>query len=357
MKKPIPKTVMYKPMGRKSAPGKFDGTTSYHLDYKQWCLDNRPHLKPFDEYIPNKSAFEGMPTYKSDYVTHDIDMRASLKPHEVPRKCNQPFDDSTRYKTDYPAKELPQKFVPEKPQYCPSGAKLDDLTTTKRDYDEKKGGKMCSFKPDNNAYSSSAPFDDKTTQKIDYKKWPTMKPYCHEKDKYMRPEGQMDFGTTHLQAFDEKPIQMIGPHKPQSVRKNLGKFEGMSDYKDTYRRWSPIQNQKVVNQSGYVPPDVPFEGVTENQAEYFAKSERPRSSMRPKHQQVGSNQPFYDKTAYNSDYTRKEIAPCPAAMLETSKSAFNFNHEDSTGHKYYSQCMKPEVNSMHITIAPLSVHG
>merc|ERR1712168_880470 len=106
-------------------------------------------------------------------------MRPSMKPAEAPKKNNQPFNETTGYKIDYQAKELPPRFKHNAPEYSPCNAPFDDLTTTKRDYDEKKAEKMNNFRPDNNAYSSSAPFDGNTIQKIDYQKWPTEKPYSH----------------------------------------------------------------------------------------------------------------------------------------------------------------------------------
>merc|ERR1719210_1337515 len=103
-----------------------------------------------------------------------------------------------------------------------------------KDYTEKAAEKMPSCAPNTGAFKSDAPFKDETTQRVDYKQWPTDRPYVHEPEQYRRPDGDFDFNTTHKKAYTKKPIAARVAVRPPSRKREAGKFNGATTTKEDY---------------------------------------------------------------------------------------------------------------------------
>lgn len=58
-------------------------------------------------------------------------------------------------------------------------------------------------------------------------------------------------------------------------------------------------------------------------------------SFKPDGVAFQSDAPFDGNTLYRTEYTHKEIDPCPAALVDTHRSGYVFDGVDEHGHKVY----------------------
>ena len=336
-KKPLELRAMRKAPETKKSPGKFDGTTNYKEDFRKWQPGEKPKITMKSDYVPPDSKFEGLPTYQHDYIKHNQAPRHAIKPDVNAMMSDQPFDDRTGYRDDYIKHRIPPKERKEKQQWEPNKTKLDGMTTYHKDYQEKNGPKQPSCKPDVGAYQSNAPFEDGTTQRTDFKRWPNERPWIKEPDNYIKPEGDIDFYTTTGTDYNKKPLQKNVMKRPSSRKGVPGKFDGTTNYKEDFRKWQPGERPKMTMKSDYSPPDAPFEGNSNYTSDYIRHRIDPTRSTKPHDEGYNSNAPFEDGTMYRQDYTKKHLPPCPAAILETGQSGYRFVEQDpATGHKFYS---------------------
>ena len=84
---------------------------------------------------------------------------------------------------------------------------------------------MRSFKPDGTGYRSDAPFDDETTNKMDYKKWQLQPQFAKKDNEWRPPLGEMDMSTNYSNEFTQKPTQRALPIRPADRKKIDAKFE------------------------------------------------------------------------------------------------------------------------------------
>lgn len=62
--KPLSKVTAIKPMDRHGVDAKFDGSTTYLGDYRQWPGGRPPAIRSQSGYEPPSMPFEGLSTYK-----------------------------------------------------------------------------------------------------------------------------------------------------------------------------------------------------------------------------------------------------------------------------------------------------
>ncbi|CAD5115892.1 DgyrCDS4827 [Dimorphilus gyrociliatus] len=322
-----------KPVDLKKALGPFKGEPTYKSDFRKWPIDRHlPHVKT--DYAPPEAKFEGLPTYKKDYIKYNEAPRQSMKPVELARGPDQPFDDRTGYRDHYIKHPLPEKALKEKECWKPNKAPLDGLSNYKKDYVEKHGGPMASCKPDASAFKSGAPLEDTTTHRNDFKKWDAERPFVHEPDQYRKPEGNIDLNTTHKTDFTQKPLSKPKSMKPLDAKKVPGNFTDKTNYKDDYKKWH-MERERPVVKADYSPPEAPFEGLPTYKKDYVKYNEAPRKLMRPAEGGIQSDAPFDDQTMYRTEYIKKDNPPCPAAIIESASSKFQFKEQDDSGHKWY----------------------
>ena len=325
-----------KPAERGSHPGKFLDDTTHKNDFRKWQVDRTlPIMK--SDYVPNDAPFEGQTTVQRDYVEKRAPVRQSMKPLEASRKSDAPFDGSPMYKAEYVKHAMPERYQKEKQVYQPNGARLDDLSNYKKDYGPKDIRPNPSCKPDASPYNSGAPLADETTQRNDFKKWPAERPHYHQPDAYQKPDGDMTFGTTTGRDYTKKPMDKVTFRKPSAQKRDPGKFQGTTDYKESYRKWGLPENNRVPNRSDYNAPNAPFEGTTVYDDDFKAKQQAMRHSMRPVENTGRNNAPFEGNTMYRAEFIPKDLAPCPAAVIQGGGATdFVFSGQDPTGHKWYS---------------------
>lgn len=308
-------------------------------DYRRWSAQREKPIIRDTGYRPSSQPFEGLPTYQKDYIKHAQAMRCSLKPAETARQSDQPFDDRTGYRDEYVQHPMAERYQKEKPKYAPNAAKLDDLSNYKKDYTPKEMLKTESCKPSGNAYQSNAPFEEDTTQRVDYKKWPAERPFVHEPEMYRKPEGVMEMNTTSHIDYNKKPLVCNPPARPASTKRVSGKFDDSTNYKEDFRKWQTERTLPKVR-SEYQPNQAPFEGLPTYQKDYVKHNAMPPTSLKPADTGHRSDAPFEDCTEYRTEYLRKQVPPCPAGVIQGGgNTSFVFREQDQRGHKWYDQSM------------------
>lgn len=230
---------------------------------------------------------------------------------------------------------MPAKYSKPKEEYTPNKIPLDSLTTNRRDYTAKELEKMRSFKPDGTGYRSDAPFDDNTTNKVDYKKWEVQPNFAKRDNEWRPPLGEMDLSTNYSTDFTAKPAARVQAVRPASRKRIDAKFEGDTTYGQDFRKWPGDKRSAIKNGNEYQTPNVPFEGMSTYKNHYLQHQSGPAQSFKPDGLAYRSDAPFDGNTLYRTEFTPKEIAPCPATLLESPRSGYVHITEDEKGHKYY----------------------
>ena len=271
-------------------------------DYRKWALQQTDKITHDPGYQPPADPFQGASSYNTDYLPHKQAARASMKPMEQHHDVG-PFDGQTGYRQEYVKHLLPRREAREAPKWNPSKVPLDGMSNYRKDYTAKQGEKMPSCKPDGNAYQSEAPFEDGTTQRTDYIKWPVDRPHMREPDAYVRPEGDVDYHTTTHTDYNRKPIAPTKAMRPSSRRGVPGKFDGNTNYKHDFRKW-PVKPMKQQPRNDYLPPEAPFEGRSNYTDNYQKHPLAARESMKPNEATRVSDQPFDGRTGYRDEYVK-----------------------------------------------------
>ena len=287
--------------------------------------------------MPSGDPFGGDSTYVNDFKKHSQAPRSAIKPDNSALQSNQPFDDRTSNREDYIRHNLPNKYNRPKEEYAPNKIPVESLTTNRRDFTPKDLERSRSFKPDGQGYRSDAPFEDDTTNKVDYKKWDVQPMQAKKDNEWRPPMGDMDLTTNYNTEFTNKPGQRAQPVRPGSRRKIDAKFEGDTTYGQDFRKWPGDRRGPIKASNDYEVPTVPFEGLSTYKGHYQPHAGGAAVSFKPDGTAYRSDAPFDGNTLYRSEFTPKEIEPCPAALLESHKSNFVFNTEDDKGHKYYQK--------------------
>lgn len=334
-KKPFEPVKLVRPEEARKISGKFEGEPTYTADYRKWGTQPRERHTADNSYHPPSAPFEGNSNYQTDYIPHRGGPRQSMKPNEMPKVSDQPFEDATDYRESYIKHALPPREVKEKTIWQPNTARLDDLSNYRKDYTPKDAGKQLSCKPDATPYRSTAPFESGTTQRADFVEWPTERVHLHEREKYQKPEGDMEMNTTTHTDYTRKPLERQLPLRPQDSRRLPGKFDGTTNYQVEYRKWTPERLQPTMKEQ-YTPNTAPFEGMPTYQRDYIQHPMSMTRSLKPADLGYSSNAPLEDGTEYRQEYTRKQVSPCPAILIQAgSAPEYTFREQDEVGHKWY----------------------
>ncbi|XP_063431812.1 stabilizer of axonemal microtubules 2-like isoform X1 [Mytilus trossulus] len=311
-KKMAPPAQQIRHDGQKMQGGKFEGEPTYKSDYKKWDMSGRPG--PYvskDAWVQPTARFEGQTTMNHDYRKYAQQPRQSMKPQEASKLSDAPFADNTDYRQSYQPHALGPKFVREREQYKAPGVPFDGVTTFKRDYRGPVGELTKSFKPDNQAFSSGQPLEDLTTNRKDYIKYPTSKPYVHVQDGYKKPEGDMFMQTTHNSTYRELPLARNALMRPTDAGKvSNAPFDGTTNYAQNYKQWQ-VRRVEQPAREGYHPNNAPFEGMSTQKAHYIPHGMVPNRSFKPDNTALQSDAPFEDSTMYRQDYVPKPRPLCP----------------------------------------------
>jgi len=321
--------------GMRREPADFEGNPTYKTDYRPWDLSRTQPIKHDTGYQPSEAPFNGSTTYYNDFKKHGGQPAKAIRPDQSAFQSQDPFDDRTGYREDYIKHALPEKQARQRDEYTPNKIPLDGLTTMRRDFTPKDAEKQRSFKPEGTGYRSDAPFDDDTTHKVDFKKWDVQPHMGKQNAEWQRPMGEMDLNTNYNNEFTPKPSQRVQAIRPSSRRLIDAKFEGDTTYGQDFRKWPGEKRDLIRNPNEYQPSNAPFDGLSTYKGHYIPHEGTKTGSFKPDGLAYRSDAPFDGNTLYRSEFTQKEIEPCPAALVDTHRSSFVFHSTDDQGHKFY----------------------
>lgn len=322
--------------GARKEPANFEGNPTYKSDYRQWELSKTQPIRHDGGYVSSADPFNGDTTYFKDFQRYNQAPVKPIKPDNGTLQSNDPFNDRTGYREDFVKHDLPAKYSRPKDDYQPNKIPLDSMTTMRRDFTAKDAEKARSCRPENGGYKSDAPFDDDTTHKNDFKRWEVKPNFAKKDNEWKPPLGEMDMSTNYNSEFTPKPAQKAMAIRPASRKKIDGKFEGDTTYGQDFRKWPGDRRTPLKNQNEYHVPNVPFDGTSTYKGHYVQLGGGPSQSFKPDGLAYKSDQPFDGNTLYRTEFTHKEIEPCPATLLETPRANYVFQAEDEKGHKYYA---------------------
>ncbi len=307
------------------------------VDYRKWSLPRTEKISHDPGYRPPTAPFKGDSNYHDDYIRHSVAPRQSMKPVENAKLSDQPLEKDTDYRQSYIRHPLPPKEVREKPKFEPNNSKLEGLSNYMKDYTPKDFSRQSLCKPNPKPYQSEAPFEGDTTQKVDYKAWPTERMYVREPEHWVKPDGDFDMNTTTHTDYTKKPIERSQMKKPEAQRKVPGRFDDHTNYKQDFRKWTPVERPKVTMKSEYMAPEAPFKGESNYQTDYIKKSQALRSSMKPIENSQRSEQPFDGQTGYREEYIKHPLQE----RQQKEKPQWEPNHSKLDGLSNY---MKDYIN-------------
>ncbi|CAH8552040.1 unnamed protein product [Schistosoma turkestanicum] len=340
--KPGQLVVPIKPVVRKGSTAKFGGESTFTAHYRPWVMEKHELApgRPASLVTPNV-PFSGTSTYTSHYVGHNEKPPASCKPRRRFPDNQTPFSDSTNYRDAYRTLDLTERTRPIKhPDHAGKPtAPIESDTTQKRDYYWKTITRSASCKPEYMGIQCKEPFPKDTTQRTDYKSWgQTEKRGPIIPMTSLTSQGKISSDTTYNKyyvPFEAQKSQTIHPVDKLGVK--LPPFHGISDYNDSYRRWSTEPLVKSLGRGpSFTIPNVKFKGKSTTSDHYKPYSDyRPPESIKPHTHLPTTEGPFEDATLYRMDYTPKYVEPCPASLLNTSESKYVYNSTNETGHDIY----------------------
>ena len=133
------------------------------------------------------------------------------------------------------------------------------------------------------------------------------KPHQHQSDSWVKPEGDIDFGTTTGINYDHKVGKPAKPIRPIQKQGAAGKFEGIPTYTRDFQKWSLNGIVHVKKDSKYVASEDPFEGESTQKRDFIAYKEPPRKSLRPIENTIESGK-FDSTTGYNTEYIKHPLS-------------------------------------------------
>lgn len=140
-----------------------------------------------------------------------------------------------------------------------------------------------------------------------------------------------------------KPMARTAAIKPAERRPVTANFDDTTTNREDFRKWPLAERAKHTMKSDFVPSEAPFEGISTVKAHYTPKPLDVPRSFKPD-QGMPVTGPFDGNTMYRTDYVPKESEPCPAAVLETTRSKYIYtNIQNEAGHKFY----QPVMESIH----------
>ncbi|XP_052280897.1 stabilizer of axonemal microtubules 2-like [Dreissena polymorpha] len=292
--------------GQRMIPAKFEGEPTYRSDYKKWDGSRPQPYGMQTAWEPPKSKFEGQTTFQTDYRSKELAPRQSFKPTDAAKMSDTPFEDRTSHRDAYIQHAMPARYQREREQYRPTEAQFNGLSTFRRDYKGALGEPTASFKPAGQAFQSEALFEDSTTNRHDFKKWPMERPFVHTHEPYKKPAGEMEMSTTHKSTYKAMPIDRVVARRPVSAPQSSAPLDGTTNYNSDYKKWNGERAQ-MPRQPDYVPNNAPFEGNSTYTGHYVPHKVQPAHSFRPDNNGFRSDAQFDDHTMYRQDYTAKPL--------------------------------------------------
>lgn len=165
------------------------------------------------------------------------------------------------------------------------------------------------FKPDARPMQGGE-FSDQTTQRVDYHPHPLERPFQHQHEQYVKPQGEFADRTSYNTEFVEKRGVPAKAIRNDGQRLVPGRFEGEPTYKSDYRKWDAAGRQQPYGMTAaWEPPKDRFQGSTTFQDDFRRKEIGPRVSFKPDNGPHMSDAPFDDNTIHRANYKQHAIPP------------------------------------------------
>lgn len=320
--------------------------SEYRQTFKQFDVRPPQSFKPHNKPFASTSKLEAKTTNQCDYVAHSPVRRLSFgrtieyqKPtdpmlgeteymREYPEKKrpalqspvhrwdasrttqneSAPFQASTTQREDFKAwaiQAVPRETLKKVNIYIPPKEKFEMLSTFQSDYRANGPVIPCEMvKPIHSSIKSEAPFDDTTTNRVDYKKPPPAprtlvkkyQPVVVKRDKF-------DATTTNRQDF----VPHMGIERPKCTKpaleqvKSTEPFKGETTHSVSYIPWE-LQPRFEHPKQEYQPSPEKFDHISTNQSDYRDYGRVERVLPRPIENFSNEHQPFTADTTHRLDY-------------------------------------------------------
>jgi len=135
---------------RTPEPGlKFDGVTSYNVDYIKHPVGARkPIYPPRSGWVTGRpGGTTGRSMYATHYPWHDAEPRRALEPPSGMPLDGAPFDGVTSYKVDYVKHPIRPRSTPMRPQQRGDPAPFDATTTYFNDFQKHPSARTAPARP------------------------------------------------------------------------------------------------------------------------------------------------------------------------------------------------------------------
>lgn len=96
-----PPAKAIRPPVNKKLDVKFEGSTTYELDFQKKENTRRDLIKKNSEYQKSDQPFEGESTYKGQFIANKGEAAKSFKPNLVHNRPQEKFDSETSYRREY----------------------------------------------------------------------------------------------------------------------------------------------------------------------------------------------------------------------------------------------------------------
>ncbi|XP_033751105.1 stabilizer of axonemal microtubules 1-like isoform X2 [Pecten maximus] len=242
--------------------------------------------------------------YTNVYKQHPMVPRESFKPvNEAIR--GEPFMDATTQRQDYIKHPMEKPFVRVQDQYKKPDGVMDNITSYKKDYIEKRGAPARPVKLDGHRQVTGK-FEGEPTYKSDFKKWDLsgrVGPVSNT-DAWERPNARFEGESTMHHDYMQHAQPRRGLIKPtEATRMSDQPFFDRTDYRDSYIK-HPMEKRFVHATEGYKPPKAAFDGQTTSKRDYLGHTGEKTQSFKPEGVPFQSDAPLEDSTTNRNDYKK-----------------------------------------------------
>ncbi|NWX45838.1 SAXO1 protein, partial [Steatornis caripensis] len=260
-------------------------------------------LKPREKHIKSDKRMDLISTYKQDYNSYPLCQVPPCIPCVVRLIPSTKMDTKTTYTGDYVQWNEPKpKLVRPNDRFCPSEEKFDHSTTAQDDYHYRGPVATRSCKPLHVMQKNKAPFENRTSYRVNYVPHPLKKRYVHKSEKYKASKVPFDGLTTHKVSYkplNGQPAKLAKPYQPKLLCDIP--FSATTEFQEKYQAWPrlPVFTKKPVV---YLPPLEKMDLHTTTQIHYKNPNGKPAKMYRSFAQLQRSTEPFTSSSIMKEDY-------------------------------------------------------
>ncbi|KAJ7568276.1 hypothetical protein O6H91_01G025700 [Diphasiastrum complanatum] len=254
-----------------------DRKSEYIQKYPAWPLAARKAHKPPPAPI-NEAPFSGLTTYHVDFEKKKIPQRQRHVPSgKTLENCipsGELTDAVSEYATRFTKFPVQPRHPHQKPPVQANSAPFDDRTTNKCDYKQWPLVIRAPTKQAENSKSDGV-FDDITTYKVAFwDKSKNLKPFRRTEKPKLVETGPFHGTTTHAADYGPKPLLKRAPpvkHEASLTNPGGALFDGLTTYHDKFRAWEIRRPVRGIRMKEALPmPSESFAGNTTYHTDFTA---------------------------------------------------------------------------------------